>query len=97
MSLKQLKTRCKNRVFYYNKVIYICLMAARDETNRFYEDLKRDFIKFSSVKEFGVQKYTTDWILAKLGNKYYKSPKTIENIVFNRVAYATPQLSMFNQ
>lgn len=71
-------------------------MAVRDLTDKLYQDIKRDFSKFSAVKEFGVQKYTNDWILAKLGNKYYKSPKTVENIVFNRVAYATSQLSMFS-
>lgn len=71
-------------------------MAVRDLTDRLYQDIKRDFSKFSAIKEFGVQKYTNDWILAKLGNKYYKSPKTVENIVFNRLAYATSQLSMFS-
>jgi hypothetical protein len=72
-------------------------MALRDETDRLYQDIKRDFVKLSNVKEFGVKKHTDDWILAKLGNKYYKAPKTIENVVFNRVARPTSQLSMFNQ
>lgn len=60
-------------------------MASRDRTEQLYQDIKRDFSKFSNIKEFGVQKYTNDWILGKLGFKYYKAPKTIENIVFNRV------------
>lgn len=72
-------------------------MAVRNLTDKLYHDIKSDFSKFSSMKEFGVQKYTNDWILGKLGAKYYKAPKTIENIVFNRVAYATSQLQIFNQ
>lgn len=71
-------------------------MAVRDLTEKLYQDIKQDFTKLCNVKEFGVQKYTNDWILAKLGDKYYKAPKTIENIVFSRTQYHTSQLSMFN-
>lgn len=69
---------------------------ARELTDRLYHDIKQDFDKFSNVKEFGVQKYSMAWVLAKIADKYYKSPKTIENIVFNRVTYPTSQLQMFN-
>ena len=69
---------------------------ARELTDRLYHDIKHDFDKFSNVKEFGVQKYSMAWVLAKIADKYYKSPKTIENIVFNRVTYPTSQLQMFN-
>ena len=67
----------------------------RDLTIKLYNDVKLDFDKFSNIKEFGVQKYTLAWVCAKLGEKYYKSPKTIENIVFNRTAYPTNQLALF--
>lgn len=70
-------------------------MAVRNLTEKLYQDIKSDFTKLSNVKEFGVQKYTNDWILAKLGDKYYKAPKTIENIVFNRTQYSTSQLALF--
>jgi hypothetical protein len=49
----------------------------------------------SAVKAFGVQKYTTDFILATLAQKFYKSPKTIENIVFNRTVKSDNQFSLF--
>lgn len=70
-------------------------MATRDLTDRLYQDIKRDFTKYANIKEFGVQKYTNDWILAKLGDLYYKAPKTVENIVFNRIQYPTSQLALF--
>jgi hypothetical protein len=70
-------------------------MIPRDTTERLYQDIKKDFDKLSAVREFGVQKFTNDWILAKLGHQYYKQPKTIENIVFNRVQYHTSQLALF--
>jgi hypothetical protein len=70
-------------------------MAVRDLTDKLYNDIKRDFEKYSKVKEFGVQKYSLQWVFAKLGDKYYKSPKTIENIVFNRTQHPTSQLALF--
>jgi hypothetical protein len=70
-------------------------MIPRDTTDRLYQDIKKDFDKLSNVREFGVQKFTNDWILAKLAHQYYKQPKTIENIVFNRVQYHTSQLALF--
>lgn len=69
-------------------------MAVRNITDKLYADIKKDFDKLSSIKELGVKKFSTEYILAKLGNQYYKSPKTIENIVFNRVpntGKGTPQ------
>lgn len=59
---------------------------------RLYEDIRKDYEMMSAEKEFGVQKYRTSYILAFLGHKYYRSPKTIENIVFHRTSYATNQL-----
>lgn len=61
-----------------------------------HNDIKRDFGKLSNVKEYGVSKYSTDYILNKLADKYYKSAKTIENIVFNRTKTAeSTQISLF--
>lgn len=59
-------------------------MAIKSETYRLHEDIKKEFDKLSSIKEYGVQKNSTVWILNHLANRFYKSPKTIENIVFGR-------------
>lgn len=61
----------------------------RIQTKRLHNDIRADFERLSSVTEFGVQKHTTVWILNYLANKYYRSAKTIENIVFNRVMQPT--------
>ncbi len=61
------------------------MATVKDNTVRLYKDIKNEFLKLTNIKEFGVQKYSEKWIFAKISNKFYKSPKTIENIVFNRV------------
>jgi len=58
----------------------------RATTVRLHNDIRKEFEQLSNIKEFGVQKYSTVYILNKISEKFYKSPKTIENIVFNRVA-----------
>lgn len=71
-------------------------MSAKISTIRMHNDIKKDFGKLSNVKEFGVAKFSNDYILNKIADKYYKSAKTIENIVFNRTAIAqTAQLTLF--
>lgn len=59
-------------------------MAAKETTIRLHQDIKKEFDKMSNVKEFGVRKYSVEYILQSIAHKFYKSPKTIENIVFNR-------------
>lgn len=60
-------------------------MAVEKEiTNRLYNDVRKEYTKLSNVREFGAKKYSDQYIFAKLGNQFYKSPKTIENIVFGR-------------
>lgn len=59
-------------------------MATKSETYRLYQDIKKEFDKLSAIKEYGVQKNSTEWILNHLAKQFYKSPKTIENIVFGR-------------
>lgn len=59
-------------------------MAVKDNTTRMHEDIKKEFEKLSNVKAHGVQKFTNDYIFREVAHKFYKSPKTIENIVFNR-------------
>lgn len=59
-------------------------MNSRENTKRMHSDIKKDFGNMCKVIEHGVQKFSTEYILNNLANKYYKSPKTIENIVFGR-------------
>ena len=70
-------------------------MAVRDLTDKLYNDIKRDFEKYLNVKEFSMKKYYLTRNLTKLEDKYYKSQKIIENIVFNRTQHPTSQLALF--
>lgn len=67
----------------------------KELTQRQYSDIKKDFEKLAAIKQFGVLKYRNEWIFAKLGQKYYKSPRTIENICFSATLYV--QLDMFKE
>ena len=58
----------------------------KDTTIDLYRAIREDFKEYSDKKEFGVTKYSNAWIMHKLASKYYKSPITIENIVFHRTA-----------
>lgn len=57
----------------------------KDSTREFYDEIRRDFERLSNEKEFGVYKYTKEWALAKTAQRHRRSPKTVENVVFNRV------------
>jgi hypothetical protein len=71
-------------------------MAVKPNTIRLHQDIKKEFDKMSNIREFGVQKYSTDYILNCIAAKYYRAAKTVENIVFNRVTYAPQtQTSLF--
>lgn len=67
----------------------------KTETNRLYSDIRKDYNKLVAVKQFGVQKYSNDFIMAKLAHDYYKQPKTIENILYNRYTPVINQLQLF--
>lgn len=57
----------------------------KDRTQQMYEDIRTKYRELSDIKSHGVQKYSHDYIVITLANKFYRSPKTIENIIFNRV------------
>lgn len=57
---------------------------AKQTTLDIYQDIKKEWKKLDEITEFGVKKYTDAWIYNKLAKMFYKSPKTIENIVWNR-------------
>jgi acetate kinase len=69
----------------------------KPETQRLYQDINKAYSKLTQVRAYGVQKFSNEYIFHKLAHDFYKSPKTIENIVFNRIEYITSQLSLFSK
>lgn len=57
----------------------------RDTTKQLYSAIKQEHQRLMSIKENGVQKYHDEWIIRELANKYFKSPATIEKIIYNRI------------
>lgn len=53
-------------------------------TREFYSLVITYFNKVNDVKEYGVKKHTANWCYAHTAKKFFRSPKTIENIVFGR-------------
>ena len=57
----------------------------RESTLRLYDSIRAEYTRMMGVKRNGVRLWTQEYILQELADKFYKSPKTIENIIFNRV------------
>ncbi|WP_417366861.1 hypothetical protein [Flavobacterium beibuense] len=74
-------------------------MAVRENTIRLHQQIKNEFTKLSNKTAHGVQVYSLNYILHEVAHRYCKSPKTVENIVFNRTVtanYVPTQSEMFN-
>lgn len=55
-------------------------------TLAFYQAIRKDYAHMSGMDgKYGVRKYSDAYIFSILGEKYFRSPKTIENIVFHRI------------
>lgn len=53
--------------------------------------VKKKYEKYRSKKEFGVEKHTHAWCVRKVVSETGYSIDYIENIVFNRIKFETPQ------
>lgn len=55
----------------------------KEVTKRLYKDIRAAYDELSAEKEFGAQKYSDAYIVNRLAHRFYRSPKTIENIIFH--------------
>lgn len=60
-------------------------MAAKVKTNQFYEAVRKEHERLTNVTEYGVQKFSDEWIRRKLATSFFREVKTIEDIIFERV------------
>lgn len=58
--------------------------AIKETTILFYDSVKKEYLKLASVKDGNARVYTHEFCLNKVAKKFFRSPKTIENIVFDR-------------
>jgi hypothetical protein len=54
----------------------------RETTIRLYEAIRQEHQRLCNVKSFGVQKYSNAYIKHYLADKFFKTVKTIEDILF---------------
>ena len=60
------------------------------ETERKYQDIRNEYeSKWLKKRYKGVLIHSPEYIYLKLGEKFYLSPKTIENILFYRTRLIT--------
>lgn len=57
----------------------------RESTKRFYADIREEYTRLTGIQKHGIQLYHPDQVLAMVAKKFYRSPKTVENIVYFRV------------
>jgi len=60
-------------------------MPVKETTKQQYHVIRHEYAKLASIQEFGVQKHSNNWIICKLAKMFFKSPTTIENIIYYRV------------
>lgn len=59
--------------------------AKKQRTLAFYDAVKEEYRRLRSVQKLGVRLYSDEYIMAELSKKFFRAPRTIENILFNRV------------
>ena len=63
----------------------VLIGSRKHNTERLYLAIREDYRKLTGSRSGGIRVYTQEYILQQLAAKYYRSPRTIENIVFERV------------
>jgi len=53
------------------------LKTKRPETFRLYTDVRKEYSRLSKIREYGKQKHSDAWIIARLAHKFYRSESTI--------------------
>ncbi len=87
---------------YRVKYLYICtrMAADKDLIEQKYTDIRKEFDIWKNKTYNNIQKYSELFILIKISEKFYLSPRTIENIVYHRIKFENPkstsQGSLFN-
>lgn len=60
-------------------------MPIKQVTIDLHNDIRKDYERMSApCPKYGVQKHTDKWLFNELASRYYKSPATIEKIIYNR-------------
>lgn len=68
------------------------MYTPRERTLAFYQLVKTDYSKLANKKESGVRVYSHEFIISRLAKKHFRSPTTIENIVFDRIQHVNNYL-----
>lgn len=57
----------------------------KPNTERLYKDIKAEFSRLNNIKKNGVKLYSHEYIVSCIAEKFYRSPATVQNILYNRV------------
>lgn len=57
----------------------------KPNTLRLYADIKAEFTRLNNIKKNGVRLYSQEYIVSCIAEKFYRSPATVQNILYGRV------------
>lgn len=60
-------------------------MTRIERTQEFYRKIREEYKRLSAISEKGKTKYTQGYVISKIAQKYLRSERTIENIIYHRV------------
>lgn len=60
-------------------------MTRAERTQLFYAKIRKEYERWGAICENGRAKYTQSYIISKIAEKYLRSERTIENIIYHRV------------
>lgn len=61
------------------------MRCKKTTTAKFYDSIKQEYQKLSGTKKNNKKVFTHEYIVSEIAIKFFRSERTIENIIFNRV------------
>lgn len=61
------------------------VLTRKERTHQVYEEIRKEYKKMRDKRKNGVRLYSDEYVLFAIGKKFFRVPKTIENIVFHRI------------
>ncbi len=74
-----------NKSTFCNFAEKFWVMTRIERTQEFYRKIREEYKRLSAISEKGKTKYTQGYVISKIAQKYLRSERTIENIIYHRV------------
>lgn len=61
------------------------MSSKRPTTVKLHNAIREEYKRLISIKENGVCKYTSKWVINHIAEKYFRAPATVETIIYGKV------------